>query len=180
MSQATTALRYAKPLLELAEEKKALEAVKADMENFLNICKENHQFSLLLKNPIIPSLKKLEILREIFSKKFDAVTVATFELIARKNREALLQEIAVQFLFLYNEFKGLQDAELKTTYEVDAKTKQEFISILESITGKKITLSNTIDNSLLGGFVLTVGDQQIDSSVSMKLQKLKAQLSSAG
>ncbi len=69
MSITRIAARYAKPLLELADEKKVTEAVKNDLVNFSDICVSNRDFVLMLKSPIITNFKKAEILKQIFDKK---------------------------------------------------------------------------------------------------------------
>ena len=88
MSAGRIAARYAKPILELAEEKKVLDKVKADMESFASICKESRELSLMLKSPIIPHLKKAEILKKTFSGKYNDLTLQAFDLMTRKKKPA--------------------------------------------------------------------------------------------
>ena len=79
MSDYRAASRYAKSLLELAAEKGALEEVHNDMLLLDAICKENRDFMLMLKNPIIKHFKKRQILEAIFKGKVNAITFAAFE-----------------------------------------------------------------------------------------------------
>ncbi len=176
MSVSPIAYRYAKPLLELANEKGVVEAVKADLTSFLAICKESRDFALMLKNPIIPHLKKLSILKSVFAEKFNELTLSVFDIIAKKNREALLQDIANAFIILYNQSSGIQGALVKTTFPIGDDLKSQFSEIVEKVTGKKAQMSYEIDPELIGGFVLKIGDQQIDDSVSSKLKELKKTL----
>ena len=66
MSESRIAKRYATPLLELADKKKSVDIVKSDMEQFLTVCQGNPAFLNKLNSPVIPHLKKGEILVKIF------------------------------------------------------------------------------------------------------------------
>ena len=173
MSVRRIANRYAIPLLELAEEQKVLEQVKDDMDEFSSLCQENREFLLMLKSPIIPHLKKAEILENIFKDKANKLTLSAFEIIARKNRENLLSEIAEEFIFLYNTKMGYQEATVTTTFPLDDNLRNSFEKIIHDVTGSKAELHEEIDESILGGYILKMGDKQLDESVSSNLKEIK-------
>ena len=173
MSTKRIAARYAKPLLELAESMKVIENVKNDMVHFSSICASNRDFELMLKSPIITNLKKASILSKIFDGKVNALTSTFFTTVARKNREKYLPEIAEQFVILYNEKMGFQEATITTTIKLDAAMRQSFEKLVVDITGKKPLLKERVDPELVGGYLLQLGDQQIDESISGQLKDLK-------
>ena len=173
MSITRIAVRYAKPLLELAEERKSLEAVRADMLGFAELCKTNRDFALMLKSPIIPHLKKAQILKAIFDTKVDALTSTFFDIVVRKNREKFLPEIAKEFNTLYNEKMGFQEATVTTPIALDDKERKSFEKLVNDITGKKPLLTEKVDPELIGGYKLSLGDRQIDESISGQLKDLK-------
>lgn len=173
MSNIRIAHRYAKPLLELAEEQKVLDKVKDDMAGFTDLCRENRDFLLMLRSPIIPHLRKAEILKKIFIGKSNKLTLSAFEIITRKNRENLLPEIAEQFVLEYNAKMGFQKATVTTTFPIDAKMRKSFQGIVEDVTGGKAILEEQVDESLIGGFVLRMGDKQLDRSISNDLKEIK-------
>lgn len=173
MSISRIAVRYAKPLLELADERKVLDAVKADMHGFTELCNANRDFVSMLKSPIIPNLKKAEILRKIFDNKVDALTSTFFDIVARKNREQYLPEIAKEFVVLYNAKMGYQEATVTTTITLDESTRKTFEKLVTDISGKKPLLSEKVNPELVGGYILKLGDQQIDESISGQLKDLK-------
>jgi F-type H+-transporting ATPase subunit delta len=176
MSSSRIATRYAKPILELAEEKKVLEDVKEDMEGFLTICRESKGFSLMLKSPIIPHLRKAEILNIAFKGKMNELTLESFKLITRKNRENLLAEIAEEFLNLYNVKKGLQEVSVTSSIKLTAGQLKEFERLSKEITGKEPILKEEVEPEIIGGYILKVGDKQIDQSVSGQLKNIKLSL----
>ena len=177
MSDVRIAARYAKPLLELAEEKKVLDEVKSDMDSFLSICKESRDFSLMLKSPIIPHFKKADILKKTFIEKYNDLTIQAFDLITKKNRESALESIASEFVHLYNEKKGIAEVEVTTSFKTDAGMKQAFEKLAKNITGKEPALTEEVDPEILGGFILKLGDKQIDESVRGRLNDLKLKFS---
>jgi F-type H+-transporting ATPase subunit delta len=173
MSTTRIAARYAKPLLELAQEKKVLEQVKADIDNFSGLCESNRDLVLTLKSPIIAHQKKADILAKIFDGKFNELTSSFFALLAKKNRENLLPEIAKEFVKMYNDFMGFQEAVVTTTIPVDAQPKTAFEKLVADFSGKKPMIIEKIDKSLVGGYVVKMGDKQIDDSMSGKLRELR-------
>ena len=173
MSEFRIASRYAKSLLELANEQKCLDEVMKDMENFETLCDENRDLVLMFRNPIIKHLKKLEILKKIFKGKVHALTLSIFEIITKKHRERYLPQIASAFKAQYFEFKGFVESSITTVVPIDAGIRQEIETIVKNITGKKVIINELIDPELIGGFVLKIGDRQIDDSISSKLRDLK-------
>ncbi len=176
MSASRIASRYAKPILELAEEKKVLDHVKDDMENFTALYRGSRDFWLMLKSPVIPHLKKAEILNEMFKGKVDDLTLRAFNIVARKSREDLLGEIAQEFLHLYNIKKGLVEVSVTTSTKLDDSQRKTLEKLTEALTGKEPILEEKIDASIVGGFVMKLGDRQLDKSVSGQLKDIKLRL----
>ena len=173
MSDFKVASRYAKSLLDLSIEQKVVDEVQQDMQTFNNICRHSRDFYLMLKNPIINPHKKLKILDEIFSGKFHKVSLSIFRLITQKQRESYLPAICRQFLFQYNIYKGIETAEVTTTFPLNEDLRSEFISVVRKMTGKEVRLDEIVDKEILGGFVLKFNDRQVDDSLAGKLKELK-------
>ncbi|MEA5459052.1 ATP synthase F1 subunit delta [Arcicella sp. LKC2W] len=173
MSQQTVAFRYAKSLLDLAKERKVEDKVYEDMKFFGQVCDDNHDFYLLLKSPIVSHFDKLTILQKIFTGKVDTSSMSIFEIITKKNREEMLPHIAEDYLRQYELLKGIQKAYVTTATPLTATQKIEFQKIVADATGKTVEVVEKIDESLIGGYVLTVNDRQIDTSVKTKLNELK-------
>ena len=178
MSNYRVAVRYAKSLIELAIEKNKLEEVKADMD-FLNaLCLEVRPFHNFIKNPIVNSFKKLRIFKVLFEHRIDELTYKFIEIVTKKGREDILPEIGEQFMKEYRMYKNIEIATIKTPVPLDKELKEEFIALTGKLIskGKTIQLQEEVDEELLGGFILRIGDSQIDDSVSSKLRDLKKKL----
>ena len=176
MSEFRIASRYAKALLQLAEEKKCLDEVMKDMTSFTSVCNENRDFVLLLKNPIVSSYKKLAIIKQVFEGKVNAITFGIFDILTRKSREMYLPEVAVAFQEQYHAVKGIVESSITTVTPLSASTRKAISAVVKDITKSDVVLTEKIDPSIIGGFVLKIGDKQIDDSVSAKLRELKLQL----
>ncbi|MEX1241236.1 MAG: ATP synthase F1 subunit delta [Cyclobacteriaceae bacterium] len=178
MADSRAASRYVKSLLDLAVEKKALEEVHRDMLLFSDAVSKSRAFELLLQNPVIRHDKKLEILKKIFGGKVHILTMAFFEIITRKNREPILAGVAREFHNAYNEHKGIGRASLTTAVPLDAKLRGQFEKLVQKYSEKKqIELVEKVDPDLIGGFILNVGDRQVDASIRNKIRILKVQFS---
>ena len=173
MSESRIAKRYATPLLELAEKKKSADIVKSDMEQFLAICQGNTAFLNMLNSPIIPHLKKGEILVKIFQDNFSKISLALFRLVVVKNRENLLSQIAREYINAFNESQGFQLAHVTTAVALTSELRTSVEELVKKISGKKPLLKARVEKNIVGGYILTMDDSQIDQSVKGALNKLK-------
>ena len=177
MSDFRVASRYVKSLLSLAVEQGAVEEVHNDMNLFARTC-ENKEFAAMLQSPVIPHDKKRIILELLFKGKVHSLTMAIIEILTRKNREPLLSSIAKEFHTAYNEYKGIGKATITTAVPLDAALRAEVEKIVKQLSSKsQVELQEKIDKDMIGGFVLNVGDHQIDTSIQNKLKALKLKFS---
>ena len=173
MSEYRVASRYAKSLTTLAQEKGILDEIHQDMLSFLNICKENREFVLMLKNPIISNDKKSGILKTLFEGKVHQMTMSFFGIITQKNREMLLPLIAEEFHQQYNAIRGIRMAEVTTVFPLDESLRNEFKNLIASYTGAtKVELEEIVDEDLIGGYLLKLEGKQVDESLKGKLKEL--------
>jgi F-type H+-transporting ATPase subunit delta len=176
MSVGTVASRYAKSLIELAEEQNVVEKVYQDMLLFKQIAAENRGLMLALKSPVVRHEKKLAILKAVFEKNVDPVSFSIFNIITRKNRESILDAIAEEFVGLYNRYKGIQRASVTTSIPLSPTLRSQFKKMVTDATGMTVELEEKIDEKLIGGYLLRVGDRQIDASLKSRLNELKLEL----
>ena len=173
MSDSRVAKRYAKPLLELADEHGKLDVVKKDIEMFVGLCEESRDLTNMLKSPIIPHLKKLSILEALFKGRVDDLTFSIFEILVKKNREAILHQVGISFLELYNKLKGIVKATVTTAVALDAAAVEQFKKLVREISKQDVLLEQDVNPAVIGGFKLKIADKQIDETVQSKLKDLK-------
>jgi F-type H+-transporting ATPase subunit delta len=176
MSDSIVAYRYAKALIDLANEKGVVKEVNTDMSFFEQICLENDNFVAVMANPIVRHDKKLNILKKIFENNVNDVTFSIFKVLTKKNREKLIFPIAKEFQKIFNQQNGIQHITVSTATPLTPEQRQSFKAMVAKSSNLEIVLNEKIDESLIGGFVLKVGDTQIDTSVKKKLNQLKLSL----
>jgi F-type H+-transporting ATPase subunit delta len=175
MSVSIVASRYAKSLIELAKEQNVLEAVYQDMLLFKDTADKNRGLMLALKSPVVRHEKKLAILKALFEARVNPVSYAIFTIITKKNREAILDEIANEFILSYNLNQGIQRATVTTTTPLTDALRKQFSDMVAAKTGRTVQLTEKIDPNLIGGYVLKIDDRQIDASLRSRLNELKLQ-----
>ena len=178
MIETKVAKRYAKSLIGLSNEKGSLDAVNSDMKLFVSVCEENRDLAHLIANPIINSDKKLSILKQIFGEKINKITMTFFEIVIRKGREKYLIQIAKEFTGQYKVLKGIQTAEITSAVGLDERLRKQIYDLVKGDSKSEVELVEKVDNKLIGGFVLRIGDKQYDASISSSLRKLAQSFSS--
>ena len=164
--------RYAKSLLELAKEQNTLELCKTDMVSVVSLCKNSRELVLLLKSPVVKTDKKLAIIAEVFVG-CSPLVLSFINLITKKKREALLFDIAQGFLDLYKINQGIESAMLTTAVELDDDTRQQVLDFIKKQGVSQVDLTEQVDESLIGGAILRLGDKQLDASVARQIKDLK-------
>lgn len=174
MSTIRIASRYAKSLLDLSAERGELEAVLSDVQLFKKSL-ESKDLLNLVKSPIINTGKKRDIFKVLFKEKFNPTTYAFTDLILNKGREAYLPAIVDAFMVQYNEMQRMSSATLTVATEMsDAQLNEIKAKLLQSsITLDNVDLEIKVDPSILGGFVIEIGDNLYDASAKHKLEKLR-------
>jgi F-type H+-transporting ATPase subunit delta len=170
------AIPYSRALFGLALETNQLEEIYKDAETLYEVCKSNREFGLMLKSPIIQTSLKLKIITSIFGNKIAKLTLSFLSLITRKKREVLIPDIALAFIDLYKDHKGILPTHLKTAGPITDALRSEVTEIMKKFTGKEIELIPEVDEELIGGFVLQWNDKQYDSSILSQIKEMRKSL----
>lgn len=177
MNYPKVAIRYAKSLMELAESKNAVDAAMDDMILLVQTIKENQDLSLLLSSPVVNPDKKEKVLMAIFGDKVSEVSQKFIQMIAQKGREGDLQGIAQRFIALVKERRNIHQAEVITASPLTAAAKADLLEMVKKMKAGEAELTEKIDPSIIGGFILKVDDRMIDASVVSRFRKLRQDFS---
>ena len=174
MSLARISTRYAKSLIDFAQENNKLDRIHEDILN-LNVACGNRDFILLCKSPIVPSGKKAQVFKSLFENIFDPMSFGFFTLLIKKGREIYMPEVAQDFLKQYDAIRKKTKVVLTTAETLDH-------AIIENIKSKLTESKNTrdhveletkVNSDLIGGFVLEFDDKLYDASIAHQLQSMK-------
>ncbi|AUP79353.1 ATP synthase F1 subunit delta [Flavivirga eckloniae] len=172
MAGTRAAIRYAKAVLSLASDQKSAEAVNNDMKLIANTIAESKDLSETLQSPVIsPSVKKAVVL-EVF-KKSDKTTLSLVDILISNNRIDILGHVALKYNQLFDQSKGIELATVTTAVALTADLEKKVLVKAKELTGKNVEIENIVDESILGGFILRIGDIQYDASIANQLNKLK-------
>ncbi|PQL95630.1 ATP synthase F1 subunit delta [Apibacter adventoris] len=173
MSKIRIARRYADGLWDYALSVKEEEIIVEEMQSLINIINGSKDFQLFLKTPILETERKIQIAAQIF-KSFSKTTQHFITLVIKQNRESDLIDIAEEVIHIYNEYKGILQVTITSAIPLEDKTISDILIKYGKLDDpKKVRVDNKIDESIIGGYILRLGDQQLDASVKTKLENIK-------
>ena len=172
MSGSRAAIRYAKAVLSLATDQKSAEVVNNDMKSITKAIAESEDLNQMLQSPVVKSSDKKAVLFAVFT---DANTITTnlIDVLIANKRLPLLNDVASSYMHLYDTLRGSQVASVTTAVPLTEDLKTKVLAKVKELTGKDAEVENIIDENILGGFILRVGDIQYNASIANKLDKLK-------
>ena len=176
MNQSKISVRYAKALFELALEKNKLDVVYSDITLVSQSLKDFVQFGLYLKSPVVKPSQKLALIKQAFTGNINDISLSFLGLLVQNKRENHLEDIIRRFFDVFREYKGIKSAVITTAAPLNDQMKEKFFALLSSIYKTGIELQVNSNPSIIGGFVLKVGDQQYDASVATGLKRMKTTL----
>lgn len=172
MSGTRAAIRYAKAILSLAIDQKSEKIVNDDMKLITNTISENSDLDLALKNAIAKQDTKREILNQVFPN-LNPLTSQLFNVLVDNNRLDVVADVAQKYNELYDAHIGKEKATVTTAIQMTEDLEIKVMAKIKELTSKSVELENIVDESIIGGFILRVGDIQYNASIASKLNKLK-------
>jgi F-type H+-transporting ATPase subunit delta len=169
------AVRYAKALLDIAQEQNKIDEVAADMTYLRKVNTENIDFQNLLKSPVVNSQKKIEIFNLLFGS-FHSISVLFIELITKNRREGLLAEIATAFEDQLNELRGIIPVKIISAAKLDENLRKEIVKKIEANVKGTPKIEEEVNPEIIGGFIIKIDDKQFDASILRQLNNLKQRL----
>ncbi len=170
--------RYAKSLLDLANEENQLDAINRDMQSFQRSLSQSSELENLLNNPVVSTSKKVSIFSQLFEKKFHPMTFGFFRLILKKRRESDFEAITSSFIDLYNKQNNITKIKITTAVPVPDSELNELVNKIKAGNNiQKIELEKQIDEDILGGFIAEFDNKIMDQSVRTNLNHIKRRFS---
>ena len=172
MSGTRAAIRYAKAVLSLAIDQKSEKIINDDMKLIAKTVSENTDLDLALKNAIAKQDTKKEILNQVFTG-LSPLTSKLFDVLVYNNRIDAVADVARKYNELYEAHIDKEKATVTTAVAMTKDLEIKVMSKIKKLTSKSVELENIVDESIIGGFILRVGDIQYNASIASKLNKLK-------
>ena len=175
MIKQVAAIRYAKAYFSISKKTNSLKEIVIESEKIKEVISSNKDLQNTLKNKIVPNQTKKSILLKTFAN-VSVNLKNLIEILLRKNRLYLFEDIINQFIQLYKFNSGIETCYLISADKISSRTENNLKPIIGKITKNKIKIFNIIDKDLIGGFIIKVRDIQFDNSVKSNLNRLRTSL----
>ncbi len=134
---------------------------------------ENNELDIMLKSPIVKAADKSNVLKALFAKKVNNITLGLFLLLEENKRLGILEMVANHYTIIYDHLKSIEIAKVTTAVPLTKNIEKEVLEKIVELTGNQASMENVVNPAILGGFVLRVGDIQYDASISNYLNELR-------
>ncbi len=173
MSLQTVARRYATALADVAIERREEREVQNELDQWSSMIEANPQLKEVLANPTVVYDQKRTLLEELISRTRVRETTASFLRVLLKNqRLSQLREVVARFGQVLDERGGVVAANVTTARPIPEELKNTLHETLTAATGRKVRLSFTTDEAIIGGMVARIGSTIFDGSVQSHLERL--------
>lgn len=168
---------YGDALFELAIEENQLDALTEEIKVVKQILLDEVEFQKLMNHPQILKEEKIQVAEEVFKGRVSDALVGFIRIILEKDRYDSMDEILGYFLEEVKVYQGIGTAYVTSPMELSDKQKKNIEEkLLETTEFKSMEMHYAIDESLIGGVIIRIGDRVVDSSIKTKLQVLKKQM----
>ena len=175
MKNTRAALRYAKAVLNFSLEQKKEQAVAKDMQEIVAVFEVSKELTVFLENPVVANSAKQDTLVKVFST-LQPLSNQLIALLVNNNRIDLLAQVATAYLSLLKKHQGKANAVVTTAVASTPDLEKVILAKAKEMSSAQISLENKIDSSIMGGFILRIGDMQYNASVAHQLDQLKREL----
>ena len=172
--------RYATALLEIAKENNILDEMYQELEMVVEELTKEKKMWQLMTSAQVQKEEKEEILQKVFDKRIHNFLYSFLMVLLKKNRFFELELIFLAFKESYLSEKNILEASVLSAIKLTDEHMQKVQEQLEKRTRKKVIIKNIIEESILGGLVIYIGEQVIDGSVRNQLNVLRSNLQNIG
>ena len=175
MKESRAAIRYAKAIFSLANEKDMSSRVYKDMLFYINLSSNEKSFAEMLANSVINTKSKHDIILSL-NNNTSVLSKNLIGLLISNKRLSILVDVCNAYKSLYETANDMTKAVVVTAVPITNSIKEAALIKISSISSKKVEINNVIDKNILGGFILRYDGKEYNASLSNKLQKIKKEL----
>jgi len=173
--QSRAAIRYAKAMYDIASEENFINEVYKDMDLIKELYGGSLDFKNLLSNSQINYQDKKKAILSLIEKS-NSITEKLVDLLIHNKRVSIIGDIAVSFIQLYNKHNDIKEATVITASPINEDLKSMILFKINISDTKSISLTNIIDSSIIGGFIIRFDGKEYNASVKQNLNNLKKEL----
>ncbi len=171
-SELAIARVYAASLLELVVATGTVDVVHEQLRELVSCADKQPDFSTFLTSPIVGTNARSAAIEKLFRGRMEDALVSTLQVLNRKERLGLLPALGATFTELVQERKGIVEVHVHSAAPLTDAARDGLRKAVSTFTGKQAELNEVVDDSLIGGLVVRIGDQKFDLSVSSRLRRM--------
>lgn len=171
------ASRYAEALFELADEENKTSEIYSEIESINNIILENKNLFDVLRSPFIARKDKKNVINSIFSEMVSNYSKNLLMVLIDNGRTTEFSSIVLSYKEMLNNKNNLSEGIVITAIPLSQEKMSELEEKISARYNKSIKLTNKIDENILGGVLIRIGNEEIDGTIKTRLDGLKEQLS---
>ena len=169
--------RYAEALFQVGEEENSTTKLYEELKGLVDILKSNKDFYNVLRSPLVPKAEKKELVEKIFNGRIDNRLKNFLKILIDKDKIEAIEAIEESYKERLNEKNNVLEGTVISAISMGEKEIKELEAKLSSKYNKNVTLENKVDESILGGVLVRLGNEEIDGTVKTRLSKMREQLS---
>jgi F-type H+-transporting ATPase subunit delta len=167
--------RYAEAAFEIAQRDRSLDEWRDDLRTAVQLV-SNDQVDAIVDNPSIAFAERRAVLDELLSGRVRRPVQNLVTLLTERGRVELLPAIADEYARLLNRHRGIVEALVTSAAPLSADEAEQVRQRVRQMSGAEVELTSQVDESLIGGLTIRVGDRLLDASVRGRLERLRDEL----
>lgn len=164
---------YSQALIDLAESRGEADQILDELEELAGHFERDADFARFLSSPLIDDEERARSLEKMFRGRASDLMVDALQVINRKGRLALLPTIAEAYRLEHQKRLGRIDAHVRTAIALSDSLREQLTEVIRQRYGKEPELIEHVDPSLIGGMVLEIGGEKVDTSVARRIDRLR-------
>jgi len=178
MSMRASAARYARALLDVAIKESDPERAGQELASFVDVVNRHGDLERVLANPVVPAADKRAVVQQIVQRlQLSTPAAKLLTLLAARGRLPLLPDLLDVYRERLMEHQRVVRAEVTTAVPLSPERVVQLQQRLASATGRAVTMSTKVDESIIGGAITRIGSTVYDGSVAAQLAKVRDRLS---
>ena len=168
---------YGDALFELAVEENRTDSLMEEILMLQTVLQENRDFEKILEHPEISKQNKIQVIEDVFKGRISDALTGFLRIVVTKGRYKDLPDIFAYFIARVKEYRKIGVAQVTSAISLSDVQKQKIEKkLLDSTQYETMEIEYKVDESLIGGLLIRIGDRVVDSTVRHRLNSLTASL----
>ncbi len=167
------AARYARAVMQSCPDLATIERVEDELVLLRKTYEQHPEIRAFLINPKMPPQVKKQVLRDSLTDKFSDIVLRLLDLLIDKRRQDILPQIADRFDVLTDQARGIEHADIIVATPISPDLAELLKGAIQKFSGRQVETEIKVDESIIGGVQIKLGDKVIDGSLKRRFDDLR-------